>query len=421
MQSVWSHLDTFGGTKASNYAISGDKMGDILALQVPLIDSTVDLVLIECGANDICGYASASLVTSNSTFRSQTQQIINGILAAAKPGVKIVIFSIPNIYNLWNVFHTQSAATTVWNYAKICQPMLLNPTSTDPADVARRSQMAAQIVTYNSILQEVCSATPNGQCIFDNGLVYNWAFVVDDISTLDYFHPSCTSISNGQGYVASLAWNFLSNTVGFAANTAQPSVSKAPAQASGSSSGSNSCFAGSETVLLESGEYKTLHDVSEGDRIMIVSMDGSVKGYSEVLVKPHGHNSIATVFVHMTTDSGRDIKMTADHLLLAGQCGAALTLVQAALVRPGHCLQSVLGQEKITSVISVHGAGVYTVVTKDAGLLVVNGIVASPFAVSHAVPEAFYDILRILHTFVPVNSDVKYVLNAFGDLLVSLF
>lgn len=224
VQSVWNHLNSLRGTTASNYAISGDKMIDVLNLQIPLIDRSVDLVLIEAGANDICGYTDASLVTSNSTFKSEFQSVINGILSNAKPGVKIVVFSVPNIYNLWNLFHSNILAQLIWNQGKVCQPMLVNPTSTATIDVNRRAKMAAQTVQLNAILNEVCTAVANGQCIFDNNLIYNWNFATSDISTLDYFHPSCTSITSGQGAVATVAWNFLSQTVGFAPNTPAPSL-----------------------------------------------------------------------------------------------------------------------------------------------------------------------------------------------------
>lgn len=148
-----NHLNALGGTKAFNYAISGDKMGDVLSLQVPLIDKTVDLVLIAAGANDICGYADASLVTSNSTFESEFQSVVNGILNKAKPGVKIVVFSVPNLYNLWSLFHTNSFALQIWSLGSICQPMLSNPTSTATIDVNRRAKVSAQVVVLLLLME----------------------------------------------------------------------------------------------------------------------------------------------------------------------------------------------------------------------------------------------------------------------------
>lgn len=199
-------------------------MIDILNHHVPEIGSDVDLVLIEGGANDACGGANTTInsMTPLADFHQQVTQVLNEILVKAKPGVKIIVFSIPNVYNLWSLFHANPFASFIWNYGSICQPLLANPTSTAEADVLRRASFGAQVVAYNNILKEVCTSIPNQQCVFDNNLVYNWNFQSDDVSTLDYFHPSCTSPSHGQGYAASLIWDWLSTTVGETPATAAP-------------------------------------------------------------------------------------------------------------------------------------------------------------------------------------------------------
>lgn len=215
VDSVWNHLNSLGGVSASNYATPGDKMGDILNNQAPLIDSSVDFVLIEGGANDVCtGYANATNLTPDCEFRRQTKELLTSIVTKAKPGAQIVVLSIPNIYNLWTLFHDNAIANFVWNYGSICQPLLANAASTDPADVNRRAYISSKVISLNKILQEECSAIPNQQCIFDQNLVYDWTYDVADVSSLDYFHPSCTSPTHGQGYAATLIWNFLSTTVG---------------------------------------------------------------------------------------------------------------------------------------------------------------------------------------------------------------
>ena len=46
--------------------------------------------------------------------------------------------------------------------------------------------------------------------------------------------------------------------------------------------------------------------------------------------------------------------------------------------------------------------GVYTIVTDKADdLVIVNGIVASPFAVNHAVANAVYNVHRVLYSVAP--------------------
>ena len=53
------------------------------------------------------------------------------------------------------------------------------------------------------------------------------------------------------------------------------------------------------------------------------------------------------------------------------------------------------------SVVS-NAEGVYTIVTdKSDDLVVVNGIVASPFAVNHAVANAVYNVHRVFYSVAP--------------------
>jgi hypothetical protein len=59
--------------------------------------------------------------------------------------------------------------------------------------------------------------------------------------------------------------------------------------------------------------------------------------------------------------------------------------------------------EKVSAVETVRGQGLYTIVTKDE-YLVVNGIIASPFAYNHMVANLFYNIHRFVYAFVPTLS-----------------
>ena len=102
-----------------------------------------------------------------------------------------------------------------------------------------------------------------------------------------------------------------------------------------------------ETVTLESGEAKALSEVVLGDRILTANMDGSLKGFSEVIAIPHADAQAKTTFARITTQGGKDIKMTPSHLVLAGDCNANLSLVQAGSVEAGQCMQTVDGQDQV--------------------------------------------------------------------------
>lgn len=194
---------------------------------------------------------------------------------------------------------------------------------------------------------------------------------------------------------------------------------KAPSSASGGSVSQSSCFAGSETLLMENGATITMEEVQVGDKVLVASLDGKSTFYSAVMVSPHAANSIEARFVQLTTVSGKDVKMTADHLLMSGVCGGPLSLVQASSVKVGACLATVSGEEAVSAVSSVVGNGIYTVVPEKDSLLIVNGVVASPFAVNHMIANAFYNIHRTLAPFAARNGLITKAVAAFGELVVS--
>ena len=92
----------------------------------------------------------------------------------------------------------------------------------------------------------------------------------------------------------------------------------------------------------------------------------------QVIFIPHGYNKERSTFTHITTHSGRDIKMTQNHILPAGTCSlspssqsAVLPLVYASQVSVGDCIMTVSGQDKVLTAGLVVGEGVYTIVTNE--------------------------------------------------------
>jgi len=167
-----------------------------------------------------------------------------------------------------------------------------------------------------------------------------------------------------------------------------------------------------------------------GDEVLIASLDGKNSSFSPVIAMPHPTNSHAASFVLIETVTGRQVKMTASHLLLGGACSAgatdssSMTLTQASAVKVGSCVQTLSGEEAVASVGTVPGRGVYTAVTKSGGLLVVNGIVASPFAVSHHVFDFLYNIHRMVDNVSPslARSQLAVtIIKAMGDVLMSIY
>jgi len=159
--------------------------------------------------------------------------------------------------------------------------------------------------------------------------------------------------------------------------------------------GNAACFAATEQVTLENGATKAIAEVAVGDRILTVNAKGA-QVYSDVAYLPHGKNDQATLFTYIQTSSGRDVKMTRDHVLPAGACSAhTLPYKAAAAVAQGECVDTVNGREAVVSVSTVAGKGVYTAIPM-VDLLVVNGIVATPFGgVNPTLANVYYNLHRL--------------------------
>ena len=166
-------------------------------------------------------------------------------------------------------------------------------------------------------------------------------------------------------------------------------------------SGLKACFAGSETLNLESGETKLISDIGVGDRVLAADAAGQTS-YSDVVFVPHGANNDDALFTHITTTSGRDIKMTPSHIILAGPChlSGPLPLRYASSVSVGDCVITVSGKDMVSTVETVQGKGLYTVVTKEE-YVVVNGIIASPFAANHMLANLYYNFHRLVYASAP--------------------
>ena len=174
-----------------NDAKSGARMSDAPAQARLAVAQQAGYVTILMGANDACTSSPASM-TPVETYRSQFRQTLQ-ILNSGR--ARIFVASVPDVYRLWQIYHTDVLATLVWQIAGICQSLLaLNRTEADRQAVRNR------VIAFNTVLQEECANVP--KCRFDNDAVFNYPFARTDVSKLDYFHPSLT----GQAALAQLTW-----------------------------------------------------------------------------------------------------------------------------------------------------------------------------------------------------------------------
>jgi lysophospholipase L1-like esterase len=194
--------------KATNSAISGFNYNDARsgAKEVDLngqaqtaVSQGVGYVTILMGANDACTSSEATM-TSVSTYRAQLDAALN-TLKTGLPNAAVFIASVPDIQRLWFIGKDSSSARSAWNGFGICQSMLANPQSTAQADVDRRARVRQRVVDFNSQIALACTAY-GANCKFDNNAVFNYQFVLSQVSTWDYFHPN----TSGQAVLASVTY-----------------------------------------------------------------------------------------------------------------------------------------------------------------------------------------------------------------------
>jgi lysophospholipase L1-like esterase len=183
---------------AHNLAVSGAQMDDLQSQVNGAVSRGVEYVTIGMGANDACT-SSESTMTSVTSFETDFQAAID-TLETQLPNAKISVGSVPNIYWLWDLLHTNKKAVSAWDSYNICQSMLDNPTSTAKVDEDRRQRVLQRVRDFNTVLSNVCGAYAN--CKYDGDTAFDYQFKATEVSTRDYFHPSV----EGQKTIAEIEW-----------------------------------------------------------------------------------------------------------------------------------------------------------------------------------------------------------------------
>jgi hypothetical protein len=178
----------------SNDAVTGARMAAAPTQAGQAVGQGARYVTILLGANDLCT-SSPSTMTSTDSFRASFSQAMSTLMAQ-DPDPYVFVASIPNLYQLWQVLHTNSLARWAWANFHICQSML-SATRTE----AERQLVVAREVAFNQILADVCGQY--SRCRWDGGAVYRYEFTASQVSTLDFFHPSLS----GQAALARVTWN----------------------------------------------------------------------------------------------------------------------------------------------------------------------------------------------------------------------
>lgn len=182
-----------------NDARSGAKMTDLNGQAQAAVNRGVQYVTILMGANDACT-SSESTMTPVATYRAQLDAAL-ATLKSGLPNAAVFVASVPDVKRLWFIGKDSSSARNAWSSFGICQSMLANPQSTAQADVDRRNRVQQRVIDFNTQLAQACTAY-GANCNFDDNAVFNYPFVLSQVSTWDYFHPN----TSGQQVLASVSY-----------------------------------------------------------------------------------------------------------------------------------------------------------------------------------------------------------------------
>ncbi|MGC4896288.1 SGNH/GDSL hydrolase family protein [Micromonospora sp. DT31] len=199
VESVYRRLrvDT-PGLRAYNRAVPGARAAGLADQARSAVRDRADLVTVLIGANDACR-GDVDQMTPTATFRDQVDAAL-AVLRRGRPKARVLVVSIPDLYRLWQVGHTEPRAVRAWSRG-VCPALLADATSTAPTVVARRARVRERIEGYDGQLRAACRAYGT-RCRFDGGAVHRHRFDLDQVNALDWFHPNAA----GQGRLAEVAW-----------------------------------------------------------------------------------------------------------------------------------------------------------------------------------------------------------------------
>src|SRR5687768_13987794 len=159
-----------------NDARAGAKMRDAPGQAQVAVTQGARYVTVLMGGNDVCTDSIATM-TSVSDFRAQFSSTMNVLATGLPAGSHVFVSSIPNVYQLWALFHDDPTAQFVWSIAGICQSML-SPANTEQD----RQTVLAREQEFNDALAEVCGMYL--MCRFDDYAVFQYQFTRGQVSRL---------------------------------------------------------------------------------------------------------------------------------------------------------------------------------------------------------------------------------------------
>lgn len=188
---------------ADNFADPGAEADALDGQAARAVKAKAEYVTVLIGANDACA-RSVDAMTPVTTFRAEVDRAL-ARLKKGLPKSRVLIASIPDVYRLWDLGRSSPEAVRVWTRATICPSMLANPASTADADQRRRRLVRDRIDDYDDQLRQACKAYGK-RCRWDNGSAHGVRFGLDQVSTVDYFHPNASGQDELAGATYRASW-----------------------------------------------------------------------------------------------------------------------------------------------------------------------------------------------------------------------
>ncbi|MFI7428947.1 GDSL-type esterase/lipase family protein [Micromonospora sp. NPDC049836] len=181
-----------------NRAAPGARAAALAGQARTAVRDRADYVTVLIGANDACR-GGIDAMTPVGAFRDQVDAGLR-VLRTGRPRARVLVVSVPDLYRLWQVGHTDRRAVRAWSRG-VCPALLADATSTAPAAAARRARFRERIDAYNGQLRAACRAY-GSRCRWDGGAAHRARFGLDQVNSLDWFHPN----ASGQDRLADVTW-----------------------------------------------------------------------------------------------------------------------------------------------------------------------------------------------------------------------
>jgi lysophospholipase L1-like esterase len=187
-------------------ATSGKKMVDaerqavlVVSAAKKLAPGQIAYVTFELGTNDLCDDPK----TDPNVFESELRSAVTTLQAGLPAGSRILMLPVPDFSHLRDITQADPTARAALAVppSNRCAPFLGD---NSPATVG---QARTYLGIYDASLKKVCgeidsAAAAKLTCLYDQAHLSLDDFTLNDLSTVDYFHPSLS----GQAKLAAAAW-----------------------------------------------------------------------------------------------------------------------------------------------------------------------------------------------------------------------